>query len=77
MKLTAGTITRTILLVVALVNQFLTAKGYSPIDGQQTADFAAFVFTGVTAALAWWKDNAFTQKARARKALAKAEKKAK
>lgn len=62
-----GTITRTVLLVVALVNQFLVLKGITPIDEQATAEFLSYVFTVGAASWAWWKDNDITKTAIERK----------
>lgn len=62
-----ATLIRTSLLVVALVNQFLTANGITPIDEEATANLVATIFTAVTAIWAWWKDNDITKKAIRRK----------
>lgn len=65
MKITAGTIARTIILALALVNQVLTACGISviPIDDESIQTIVATTFTVVTAVVAWWKNNSFTKKA--------------
>lgn len=65
MKISKGTITRTILLVLALVNQGLTISGHSPIpvDNDMVTQFISLGFTGVTSLIAWWKNNSFTSKA--------------
>ncbi len=65
MKISTGTLTRTVLLVLALVNQLLYIAGHSPIP---IADEVVieFISTGaviVTSVYAWWKNNSFTQKA--------------
>ena len=62
---TLGTITRTLLLFLAIINQLLTARGMSPlpIDDVELAETIAFFFTAVTALIAWWKNNSFTKKA--------------
>lgn len=65
--MTKGTIIRTILLLVALINQFLVLKGITPIDEQATAEFLSYVFTVGAAAWAWWKDNDITKEAIERK----------
>jgi len=62
-----GTLTRTILLVVALINQLLVMKGLTPINEQATAEFLAYTFTVSTSLWAWWKNNDVTQKAIERK----------
>lgn len=61
-----GTIIRTILLAIALVNQSLVLAGYSPIPFAE-AQLEAFLsgsFTAVMTVLAWWKNNDITRKAR-------------
>lgn len=64
-KVDKATIARTVVLVVALINQVLTMGGYNPLPWANEA-----VYEGVTAALtvaasltAWWKNNSFTQAA--------------
>ena len=56
------TIIRTVCLVLALVNQVLTIKGYPllPISDEQVAETLTLGFTIVTALWAWWKNNSFT-----------------
>ena len=64
-KPTAATVTRTVLLVLAIVNNALALFGKSPLpidDGQVTA-VVSFLFTAVAAFVAWWKNNSFTQAA--------------
>lgn len=65
MKIEAGTIIRTVLLVVALVNQVLTLTGHSvlPVSDEQLTELISTMFTVVTALVAWWKNNSFTSKA--------------
>lgn len=65
MKISAGTIARTIILVLALVNQVLSMLGYKaiPIEDDQINDFVTLAFTIVTTAVAWWKNNSFTSAA--------------
>jgi SPP1 family holin len=59
------TIVRTVLLVVALVNQALTLCGKSPLPfaDEQIADFVSFAITGAASLWAWWKNNSFTKNA--------------
>lgn len=61
----AGTIIRTICLVLALVNQILTATGHSiiPIDDETIQALVSTIATVVTALIAWWKNNDFTEEA--------------
>ena len=65
MKIEAVTIIRTVLFVVALVNQVLTITGHSvlPVSDEQLTELISTIFTVVTALIAWWKNNSFTSKA--------------
>ena len=65
MKIEAGTIVRTICLVLALINQVLVMSGHSvlPIEDAAVEAIITNVATIVTAVAAWWKNNSFTQKA--------------
>lgn len=66
MKITVGTIVRTVVLAVALVNQILVASGHSVIPIQDE-EWEALITTGatvITALIAWWKNNSFTAAAR-------------
>lgn len=65
MTISAGTIARTICLCLALVNQILTATGHSIINVSND-DINTLISTGFTvisAIIAWWKNNSFTQSA--------------
>ena len=65
MKVSAGTIARTLCLCLALVNQILTATGHSVINVSND-DINTLISTGFTVAsavIAWWKNNSFTQSA--------------
>ena len=65
MNITSGTIARTIILVLALLNQILTAMGHSVINisYESINTLISTGFTIVTAVIAWWKNNSFTQSA--------------
>ena len=65
MTISAGTIARTIILVLALINQLLTATGHSVINisDESINTLISTGFTIVTAIIAWWKNNSFTQSA--------------
>lgn len=56
------TIIRTILLVIALVNQILVACGLSPlpIGDDQLELLLSTGATVIAAVWAWWKNNSFT-----------------
>ena len=59
------TIIRTILLVVALVNQALTASGKNPLPfAEETIyELLTILFTVVASVWAWWKNNSVTKEA--------------
>lgn len=65
MKISKGTLTRTVLLILALLNQGLAIKGMSPIpvDNAMVTEFISLAFLGVASIAAWWKNNSFTRKA--------------
>lgn len=65
LNITSGTIARTIILVLALLNQLLTAMGHSVINisDESVNTLISTGFTIVTAIVAWWKNNSFTQSA--------------
>lgn len=65
MNITSGTIARTTILVLALANQLLTATGRSVINisDESINTLISTGFTIVTAIVAWWKNNSFTQSA--------------
>ena len=62
-----GTLVRTALLVLALVNQLLAAFGISPLplENETVSELLTLGFTAVTALVAWWKNNSFTKEAQA------------
>ena len=65
MNVSKGTVIRTVLLLIALVNQVLTACGISPLpleDETLTALISSLLTVG-TALAAWWKNNSFTKAA--------------
>ena len=64
-KITSGTIARTIVLFLALVNQILAMCGIQtiPIAESDINTLIATGFTIITALVAWWKNNSFTQAA--------------
>ncbi len=59
------TIIRTIVLVIALVNQVLTALGINPLPWSEEQVYTALsaVATAAASAWAWWKNNSFTKAA--------------
>ena len=61
----AGTIGRTVVLAIALVNQLLSAAGKPllPIDSASVEQWVTAGLTTAAALWAWWKNNSFTQAA--------------
>ena len=59
------TIIRTVVLVIALINQILAVCGYSllPITDEQINDIITLIFTISASLWSWWKNNSFTQDA--------------
>ncbi|KZN99343.1 phage holin [Pseudobacillus badius] len=74
-KIDNGTIVRTVVLFVALVNQLLAACGYSPLpfDDQQVEKFVSSLITIAASIWAWWKNNNITRKARRNEEMLKRE----
>lgn len=65
----AMSIVRTVVLVVALVNQALTITGHTPlpITDQEAANTVSVVLTTVTSLWAWWKNNYLSKKGQVQK----------
>lgn len=59
------TIIRTIVLIVALVNQALTLSGKNPLpfEDDEIVNVLSYAFTAAASLWAWWKNNSFTQNA--------------
>lgn len=74
-KTDIGTIVRTSVLAVALINQLLAATGYSPLpfDDEAVEMLVSSIFTAAAALATWWKDNDITRKAKQARHLAKRE----
>lgn len=70
-KISAGTIARTIILLLALINQCLSMAGVSPlpIEDEQVETIITTAWTVIAAVWAWWKNNSFTPAALAGDAL--------
>ena len=59
------TLTRTAVLILALLNQILSATGHSPIP-VDSEELERLISTGLTvcaAIWAWWENNSFTREA--------------
>ncbi|KIL72563.1 phage holin [Bacillus badius] len=74
-KIDAGTIVRTVVLFVALINQGLAAFGYSPLpfDDKQVEFFVSTLITAIMSLIAWWKNNNITRTARRNEEMLKRE----
>ena len=64
-QITSGTIARTVILILALMNQVLTAMGRSiiKVSDDDINTLISTGFTVVSAIIAWWKNNSFTHAA--------------
>ena len=64
-KISAGTIARTIILLLALINQCLSMAGVSPlpIEDEQVETIITTAWTVIAALIAWWKNNSFSYEA--------------
>ena len=58
----AGTVARTAVLLLALTNQILSAMGKPilPIESSTVEQLVTAGITSVAALIAWWKNNSFT-----------------
>lgn len=64
-NITAGTIARTAVLLLALTNQMLSSMGKSPLPIESTTveQLVTAGITTIAALVAWWKNNSFTKEA--------------
>ena len=65
MKVTKETLLRTAVTLIALINSVLTVTGRNPLPWSETEMYEGLsaLFTVVTTAWSWWKNNSFTQNA--------------
>lgn len=65
MTITKSTIARTVILALALINQILAATGHPVIDLENDTieTLITTAATVITAVVAWWKNNSFTEAA--------------
>ena len=65
MNVKADTIARTIVLFLALINQFLAVAGKEvlPFTNDEVYQLVSLVATIASSAVAWWKNNSFTKAA--------------
>lgn len=61
MKTDVGSIVRTIVFILAWVNQFLATKNISPIPVDEVT--ISSIITGVVSLWTWWKNNNFSHAA--------------
>jgi SPP1 family holin len=64
-NVTAGTIIRTVLMLLGLINAILVMTGHSIINIEDgtVENLINAVFSIVTTLMAWWKNNSFTRAA--------------
>lgn len=62
MKVSKGTIARTAILVLTMINSGLAIFGKSPlpIRDETVTQVVSFGFSTAAALVAWWKNNSFT-----------------
>ena len=72
-NISAGTIARTIVLALALINQLLTVTGHAvlPITDEQVNTLVSTIWTVVAALWAYWKNNSLTAAAQEADAVMK------
>lgn len=60
-----GTVARTLILIIALVNQMLSISGHAviPIEDEQIESLISNVFAVGAVIVSWWKNNSFTDAA--------------
>ena len=64
-RIKVDTIVRTIVLIMALINQVLAIKGKEvlPVTEDEVYQLVSLVITITASLWAWWKNNSFTQAA--------------
>ena len=65
MNISSGTIARTIILALALINQLLTVMGMSPIpiEDESITEVISLAVTIAASLAAWWKNQSFSPEA--------------
>jgi len=73
MKIDKGTLIRTLVLFIALLNQILVSCGLYKIPGtaEQQTEVLSTLFTLVTSVIAWFKNNYVTAKGKKQKEVLK------
>lgn len=66
-NISQGTIIRTAVLAVALFNQILVSVGKHPlaVSDETIYQLITLLITVTSAGIAWWKNNSFTEQAKA------------
>lgn len=66
-----ATIARTVILVLAMINTWLSQKGMPviPIEDEAIEQTVSYIFLLVTVVANWWKNNSFTKAAKMGDAL--------
>ncbi len=61
----AQTWVRTVVLIIALINQALVVFGITKteVEIETWTQYVSYAFTVITAVWSWWKNNSFTLKA--------------
>jgi len=64
-KLDAGTLARTIVLFIALLNQIFAISGIAVLDINENDVYqlVSLLFTVGSALVSWWKNNSFSEEA--------------
>lgn len=59
-------LTRTVILVLALINQALAIGGKSPlpVENEAVELWISMAWTGIASILAWWKNNSISAEAK-------------
>ena len=65
MKIKTGTIVRTVVLILTLVNTVLSGMGKNPLPWSEDEMYNGIsaIATAIAALWSWWKNNSFTQAA--------------
>lgn len=65
MKVSKGTIVRTAILIMTIINSGLAIFGKSPLpfSDETVKQVISFLFSTGAAIVAWWKNNSFTKAA--------------
>lgn len=65
MKPNKETVIRTVVLIIALINQVLTAIGKNPLpfSNEEVFEGISVLITVCVSVVTWWKNNSFTKEA--------------